>query len=140
MIIKRDDSRTFVDERDNNALALTLRNLAKELADEYFSTRTTSEIVHGMARTAIFEFLKNTLHGKEIELAIMSAGDGTGWISTKNEVDHGELIDEGLCLHRGIAIIVGIMGQENYSQAQTEHYFFSQLHLVPNRVTEMAAA
>lgn len=66
-----------------------------------------------LVKHGIFEFMKNTLHGRKIEIYMLPLPDGS-MLLIAHDVADVDLLDSDYCGHLGEVMIKEIFGEDNY--------------------------
>lgn len=118
-------------------LSREFKAIAKQIADEYVPEKFSSA-GNLFCQVAIYEFLKNLLHGEDQTVEIEKH---EGYcVLTADDVTSKDHLNPEWCGNLGNTFITGAMGEENYSQELVGCHYKSQPVIDPERIAKNAAA
>lgn len=132
MVISVSGTTRKVDESSLNEAVKTMRQTSREICARLIPGEDATS-ARDMLDFALFEFMKNCLHGSEIEIYELELQDGSTLLIAHDLVGQDHL-DPELCGHLGASAIAKIVGQSNYHLSTDGTSYCAFLRIVPDEI------
>jgi hypothetical protein len=132
MVISVVGSTYNVDESALMDAVKTLRQTSKEVCARLIPGKEAAS-ARDMLDFALFEFMKNCLHGSDIEILEVPLGDGSTLLIARDIAGEDHL-DPELCGHLGVGAIQSIVGHDNYHLSFDGTRYSAFLRIVPDEI------
>ncbi len=121
-----------VDEKEVGSAIDTMRKTSKEICAHLIPGGDTTK-ARKILDFALFEFMKNCLHGSNIEIYDLELNDGSILLVAHDLVGNDHL-DPEWCGHLGESAIISVVGEDNYQVINDGNSYTTFLHIIPDEI------